>query len=174
MSVSELRVSIRLFLTELYALRFSARRNLNRNVPSTSYEGTYSHLINKIKRNVLFSMVVSPYELRKNGWSSSSDGTDNLASIVLKDKEGNAKGSWSFPLTYSDNKYSLVLDAMMSAKVQDALSSTTDDNTRAAKALSETSSTSICRLKAVNESLANPQDIYATVKATGYTSADTS
>lgn len=134
-----------------------------------SYEIKFYNKGDKDKKNVLFSMVVSPYELRKNGWSSTSEGTENLASIKLKDKDGNDKGNWTFPLTYSDNKYSLVLDAMMSAKVQDAINKVIADEK---KELEQTSSTSICRLAEVNESLKNEQDIYATVKATAYKTTD--
>ncbi len=134
-----------------------------------SYEIKFYNKGDKDKKNVLFSMVVSPYELRKNGWSSTSEGTENLASIKLKDKDGKEKGNWIFPLTYSDNKYSLVLDAMMSAKVQDAINKVTVDEK---KALEQTSSTNICRLADVNKSLENEQDIYATVKATAYKTTD--
>ena len=120
----------------------------------------------KTSDNLLFTMTISPYDLRTAGWSSSTESTDNMASVELKDKSGNSKGNWSFPLTYSDNKYSLVLDAMMSAKVQKAINDVADPVTKTD--LERTSSTSICRLQAVDTELATQQNIYATVKATPY------
>lgn len=120
----------------------------------------------KTSDNLLFTMTISPYDLRTAGWSSSTESTDNMASVELKDKSGASKGNWSFPLTYSDNKYSLVLDAMMSAKVQKAINDVTD--TVMKTNLERTSSTSICRLQAVATELATQQNIYATVKATPY------
>ena len=141
------------------------------NAQDVSYEIKFYKKSDTNRENALFSMTVSPYELRKNGWSATSEGTDNLASIQLKDKAGNNKGNWTFPLTYSDNKYSLVLDAMMSAKVQSVINEATTDTK---KALEQTSSTSICRLAEVNTDLKNQQDIYATIKATGYTATDAS
>lgn len=120
----------------------------------------------KTSDNLLFTMTISPYDLRTAGWSSSTESTDNMASVELKDKSGASKGNWSFPLTYSDNKYSLVLDAMMSAKVQKAINDVAASATKTD--LERTSSTSICRLQAVATELATQQNIYATVKATPY------
>ena len=125
----------------------------------------------KTSDNLLFTMTISPYDLRTAGWSSSTESTDNMASVELKDKNGTSKGNWSFPLTYSDNKYSLVLDAMMSAKVQKAINDVTDTVTKTN--LERTSSTSICRLQAVTPELATQQNIYATVKATPYKGTQT-
>lgn len=125
----------------------------------------------KTSDNLLFTMTISPYDLRTAGWSSSTESTDNMASVELKDKNGTSKGNWSFPLTYSDNKYSLVLDAMMSAKVQKAINDVTDTVTKTN--LERTSSTSICRLQAVTAELATQQNIYATVKATPYKGTQT-
>lgn len=125
----------------------------------------------KTSDNLLFTMTISPYDLRTAGWSSSTESTDNMASVELKDKTGTSKGNWSFPLTYSDNKYSLVLDAMMSAKVQKAINDVTDTVTKTN--LERTSSTSICRLQAVTPELATQQNIYATVKATPYKGTQT-
>lgn len=115
----------------------------------------------------LFSMMVSPYDIRTAGWSGKSDdSTANFASVTLYDKNKQDKGQWAFPITYSDNKYSLVLDAMMSAKTQAVIGS--KSGTTEATAFAETLSTSICRLAAVDSALADPQDIYATVKAISY------
>lgn len=77
-----------------------------------------------------------------------------LVSFEIQDKKGNSKGQWTFPITYSDNRYSLILDAMMSAKVQAVLASGSGTT---AEALARTSSTSICRLGKVASDLKNPQ-----------------
>lgn len=135
-----------------------------------SYEVSFYNKA-KTSDNLLFTMTISPYDLRTAGWSSSTESTDNMASVELKDKNGTSKGNWSFPLTYSDNKYSLVLDAMMSAKVQKAINDVTDTVTKTN--LERTSSTSICRLQAVTAELATQQNIYATVKATPYKGTQT-
>lgn len=127
-----------------------------------SYELTFYKNSDKSK---LFAMTVSPYEMRKNGWTATSGTTEGLASLEVQDKNGNSKGQWTFPLTYSDNRYSLTLDAMMSAKVQAVLASGSGTT---AEALAKTSSTSICRLGKVASDLKDPQDIYATVKAVSY------
>ncbi len=114
----------------------------------------------------LFTMTVSPYDMRSNGWSADSSGTACMAKLELKDKEGNSKDVWEFPVTYSDNRYSLVLDAMMSAKVQAAIEAQTSENNKTA--LERTSSISITRLGEVASDLKQMQDIYATVKAVPY------
>lgn len=117
----------------------------------------------------LFSMVVSPYDLRKNGWSIDQNKSDSgqMASVTLKDGKNKESEGWEFPLTYSDNKYSLVLDAMMSAKTQATLASDSS-------AYEKTLSTSICRLASMTSEndLAKAQNIYATVKATSYAGKD--
>ena len=127
-----------------------------------SYELTFYKNSDKSKQ---FTMTVSPYEMRKNGWTATSGTTEGLVSFEIQDKKGNSKGQWTFPITYSDNRYSLILDAMMSAKVQAVLASGSGTT---AEALARTSSTSICRLGKVASDLKNPQDIYATVKAVSY------
>lgn len=133
-----------------------------------SYEITFYKRGNTTK---LFSMVVSPYDLRKNGWSADESSDQCFTKLVLKDKNNTEKGTWDFPLTYSDKKYSLVLDAMMSAEVQALLDSKSGTN----KAdYEKTLSTSILRLASVASELENPQDIYATVKATSYSGGDQS
>ncbi|WP_270246120.1 type II secretion system protein [Coprococcus sp. AM11-30B] len=115
----------------------------------------------------LFSMVVSPYDLRKNGWSIDQNKSDSgqMASVTLKDGKNKESEGWEFPLTYSDNKYSLILDAMMSAKTQATLASDSS-------AYEKTLSTSICRLASMTKDLAKAQNIYATVKATSYAGKD--
>ncbi len=121
---------------------------------------------NKTNDKVLFSVRVSPMDMRTGGWSS-TDSTKAMASLVVKDSKGADKGTWQFPVTYSDNKFSLVLDAMMSAKVQATLDSATTDND-----LLKSSSTSITRLSSVASSLSTPQNIYAKVKATPYSGSE--
>lgn len=89
-----------------------------------------------------------------------------MATFELKDKDGKSKGSWAFPVTYKDNKYSLVLDAMMSVKVKAML----QISGPAEKVLARTElyDTSIQRLKSVAQDLEVPVDMYATVKAVSY------
>ncbi len=143
----------------------------------TSYEIA---VYNKKDNSKLFSMILSPYDLRKAGWSGkNADSTASFASVTLLDSNDNEEGQWSFPLTYQDNKYSLVLDAMMSAKVQALLESREGGSD--SDALQRTLSTSICRLASVNgtnltetQDLTKPQNIYATVKAISYAGTDSS
>lgn len=153
------------------SLQNSERLSLNwsSNVGSSldvSYEITF-YLKGSDKK--LFSMVVSPYDLRKNGWSIDQNKSDSgqMASVTLKDGKNKESEGWEFPLTYSDNKYSLVLDAMMSAKTQATLASDSS-------AYEKTLSTSICRLASMTSEndLAKAQNIYATVKATSYAGKD--
>lgn len=151
------------------SLQNSERLSLNwsSNVGSSldvSYEITF-YLKGGDKK--LFSMVVSPYDLRKNGWSIDQNKSDSgqMASVTLKDERNKESEGWEFPLTYSDNKYSLILDAMMSAKTQATLASDSS-------AYEKTLSTSICRLASMTKDLAKAQNIYATVKATSYAGKD--
>lgn len=131
-----------------------------------SYEVVFYKKAGKSK---LFSMVISPYDLRKSGWSVDTSEGKEFAKITLKDSTNKECGSWEFPLTYSDNKYSLVLDAMMSAKVQALLDSKSGSNK---VDFEKTLSTNINRLSSVASALETPQDIYATVKATSYSGND--
>ena len=127
------------------------------------YEVTF---YKKDKQTKLFSLVVSPYKMATKGWKGTNNSTANMASLEVKDANGNSKGNWTFPVTYSDNKYSLVLDGIMSAKVQEALNEKSGSEKIA---LERTYSTSICRLADVNKSFASAQDICATVKAVPFT-----
>ena len=126
-----------------------------------SYELTFYNNKDKSK---LFSMTVSPYDMRKSGWSAQSDGS-SMATLEVRDKNGNTMQNWAFPITYSDSRYSLVLDAMMSAKVQAVLDSRSGNEQIS---LERTSSTSIRRLMTVASDFEKQQDIYATVKAVAY------
>lgn len=118
----------------------------------------------------LFSLTMSPYDMARNGWSGAegenTEGLSTMATFELKDKDGKSKGSWAFPVTYKDNKYSLVLDAMMSVKVKAML----QISGPAEKVLARTElyDTSIQRLKSVARDLEVPVDMYATVKAVSY------
>ena len=116
-------------------------------------------------KSKLFSLTMSPYDMGTEGWNGESGSSTELTALTLTDQNGTDKGKWYFPVTYSDNKYSLVLDAMMSAKVMAALDATSGDTKTE---LEKTSSTSIRRLSAVAGDLANAQNIYATVKAVSY------
>lgn len=152
--------SINLQNSEKLSLNWSSNVGLDAGV---SYEVKFYDDKNK---NLLFTTVISASDLMKNGWSPSEENsTENMATVELKDKDGTTKGNWSFPLTYSDNKYSLVLDAMMSADVLEAIN-TVEPGKKTD--LERTSSTSISRLQVVAESLSSPQDIYATVQAKPY------
>lgn len=132
-----------------------------------SYEITFC----KDKTNEkLFSLTMSPYDMARNGWSGAegenTEGLSTMATFELKDKDGDSKGSWAFPVTYKDNKYSLVLDAMMSVKVQAMLQISGQEEKVLAR--TELYDTSIQRLKSVAQDLEVPVDIYATVKAVSY------
>lgn len=132
-----------------------------------SYEITFC----KDKTNEkLFSLTMSPYDMARNGWSGAegenTEGLSTMATFELKDKDGKSEGSWAFPVTYKDNKYSLVLDAMMSVKVQAMLQISGQEEKVLARA--ELYDTSIQRLKSVAGDLEVPVDIYATVKAVSY------
>lgn len=126
-----------------------------------SYELTF---YNDKDKSRLFSMTVSPYDMRKGGWSAQNN-SSSMASLEIRDKNGNTMQNWSFPITYSDSRYSLVLDAMMSAKAQAVLESRSGNEQIA---LSRTSSSSIRRLAAIASDFEKQQDIYATVKAVAY------
>lgn len=118
----------------------------------------------------LFSLTMSPYDMARNGWSGAegenTEGLSTMAAFELKDKDGNSKGSWAFPVTYKDSKYALVLDAMMSVKVQAMLQISGQEEKVLARA--ELYDTSIQRLKSVARNLEVPVDMYATVKAVSY------
>lgn len=138
-----------------------------------SLDVSYKIAMYKKDGTPLFSMVLSPFDVRTEGWSGKDESsTYAFASVTLLDGSGKDQGKWSFPLTYSDNKYFLVLDAMMSAKTQALLTSRT--GTDSENALLRTLSTSICRLAGMTEdqALATPQDIYATVEAMSYAGTD--
>lgn len=138
-----------------------------------SLDVSYKIAMYKKDGTPLFSMVLSPFDVRTEGWSGKDESsTYAFASVTLLDGSGKDQGKWSFPLTYSDNKYSLVLDAMMSAKTQALLTSRTGADSE--NALLRTLSTSICRLAGMTEdqALATPQNIYATVEAMSYAGTD--
>lgn len=114
----------------------------------------------------LFSLTMSPFDMAKNGWSGNEDGAYTMAKFLLKDADGQERETYAFPVTYSDGKYSLVLDAMMSVKVQAMLQAGgTADAVREREKLY---STSIQRLGEIAQSLEIPTDIYATVQAVSY------
>ena len=134
-----------------------------------------SYRISAYKKDgtALFSMVLSPYDVRKEGWSGKEESSAaSFANVTLMNDKGENQGTWSFPLIYSDHKYSLVLDAMMSARTQALLNSRigTEDE----KTLQQTLSTSICRLAGMtkDQALASPQDMYMTVEAMSYAGTD--
>ena len=121
---------------------------------------------NKTGDKELFSVRVSQMDMRAAGWST-TNADFSMASLTVKDADGRDRGTWQFPVTYSDNKFSLVLDAMMSAKVQATLDKQTNNGSTSSDLL-RTSSISITRLTSVASVLSEPQTIYAKVKATAY------
>ncbi len=132
-----------------------------------SYELTFYQADGEKKK--LFSLVMSPYDMGENGWNGQSGSTSEMASFTLRDSDGNEKGTWDFPVSLSNNTYSLVLDAMMSAETLGTL-----DANSTSKDLERTESTSILRLAEVAESLSENQNIYATVKAVSYAGTSSS
>lgn len=143
----KLRITtISLHNSEKLSLNWSSNAGYSQ---AADYEVTF---YKKDKQTKLFSLVVSPYKMATGGWKGTTNSTANMASLEVKDATGKTKGNWTFPVTYSDNKYSLVLDGIMSAKVQEVLN---EKNGSEKIALERTYSTSICRLTAVNESLAS-------------------
>lgn len=133
--------------------------------PGVDYEVSFYKNDDQSK---LFMLRVSPFDMRQQGWSGESDSAAGMAALELTKADGTKEETgWQFPVTYSDNRYSVVLDAMMSAKVQAALDSQKDESAKTE--LEKSSSTSISRLATVAAALADPQNIYATVKATAYT-----
>ena len=120
----------------------------------------------KDNKEKLFELRVSPFDMRTQGWDGSSASKTGMASLDITKKDGTKDTLWNFPVTYSDNKYSLVLDAMMSAKTQAVLDSQKDEASKSN--LEKSISTSITRLADISEVLAKPQNIYATVTAAAY------
>ena len=79
----------------------------------------------------LFTLRVSPFDMGQQGWSTNANSTAGMATLELTKADGTKDTSnWMFPVTYSDNKYSVVLDAMMSAKVQAALDGQTNESAK--------------------------------------------
>ncbi len=129
-----------------------------------SYELTFYQAGDKTK---LFRLMMSPHDMKTGGWDGQSGSTSEMASFTLYDANDTEKGSWDFPVSLSNNSYSLVLDAMMSAETLGTLEAKASD-----KELSKTESTSILRLAEVAEVLEENQEIYATVKAVSYAGSD--
>ncbi len=112
----------------------------------------------------LFSTIVNWYDLRAAGANE-----NQTARLVLKDADGNILGGnsavWAFPFQYQatesgNGRFSLVLDAMMSAQLYETLSAK-----QGQPAVAREYDTGITRLGDVVSPLAEPQDIYATVQA---------
>ena len=158
----KLRITtINLLNSEQLSLNWSSNVGGSRDV---SYEIKF---YNKDSNELLFSLTMSPYDMvAMDGWSGTAGGTSTLAKFTLKDSTGKDRGVWAFPVNYSDNKYSLVLDAMMSAEVQAMINISPEENI--AKARQQLYSTNITRLNAVSDELAQPVNMYATVKAVSY------
>lgn len=155
--------SINLVNSEKLSLDWSSNVGANEEVDYTVdfYE--------KSNNKKLFTLRVSPYDMQCKGWSGDEKKSSYFAELDVKDESQKSQSGWKFPVTYDagNKKFSLVLDAMMSAKVQASLE-------KASKAagenlLEKSSSTNITRLKKISEAMANPVNVYAKVKATSYT-----
>ncbi len=115
----------------------------------------------------LFGLTVDRSELSGNGWSGNNVGAASMAVLTLTvpgEGESPQEEMWTFPLTYKEGSFSLVLDGMMSADAKASLDAKSISQAEA-KALARSSSVSITRLAQVAEILAEPADIYATVQA---------
>lgn len=88
----------------------------------------------------LFSVELDRSALQKDGWTS---GKSAPLKLTYSDSSGNAKTeTWHFPLTYDENgRFSLTLDAMMSARLQSRLEAGAGE-----KELQQSHNTSITRL----------------------------
>lgn len=107
----------------------------------------------------LFFAVVDRSGLQKEGWTS---GKSAPLTLTYSDSSGNVKTEiWHFPLTYDENgRFSLTLDAMMSARLLSRLEAGAGD-----KVLQRSHNTSITRLGGVIPALLEPQDLYAVITA---------
>lgn len=112
----------------------------------------------------LFELVLDRSEL--GDWSGEQADGSRKVRLALKDKDGEDKGEWMFPVTYENGTFTLVLDAMMSAKLQAAVDQSAGLTKKEQQKLHQEFDTSITRLAAVAEQLATPQNIYATIQAT--------
>ncbi len=110
----------------------------------------------------LFSTQVNRSALTEQGWSGSQ-----MVTLTLKDAQGKTQ-DWDFPLYYQEGgsgqngRFSLILDAMMSASLLESLNAHEKDSKNSP---ARTSSTSITRLSSQIPALEKPRDIYAVVKA---------
>ncbi len=127
------------------------------------------------------------FSVSVDGWDLRADGGGGFAELELKgpasaDGSAVSYGTWNFPLSYQNGRFSLVLDAMMSADLLESL----EAKGQAAAAGADASAwnawldflqqygTSITRFTQAREGgapaanlqgLAKPQDIYAVVTA---------
>lgn len=114
----------------------------------------------------LFSTSVNWYDLKAAGANE-----NQVAGLKLTDSEGNTIGGeaavWYFPLTYQakegqNGKFSLVLDAMMSAELMERLYAA--EQAGQGEVLAREYSTSITRLGAFIPQLSLPCDVYAVIE----------
>ena len=120
----------------------------------------------------LFSLTVDLFELREFGWQSGEG-----ASLKLSYPEAGANQTadgWYFPLTYKEGKFSLILDGMMSARLNALLEAKADPDAIAGSGSADAGvknqkafNTSITRLGEEIQALSDlkePQNIYAGVQ----------
>ena len=162
----KLRITtINLLNSEQLSLNWSSNAGDSRDV---SYKIAFYRKSDDTK---LFSMTMSPYDMDRQGWAGASTSTAAFASFELFKSDGSSAGQWAFPVYYSNGRYSLVLDAMMSAEVQAMLQ--TSSSTGTSDDRERLYSTNIQRLQSVSDILADPVDIYATVQAVSYAGSET-
>lgn len=123
----------------------------------------------------LFSLTVDLFELRKFGWQSGE-----VASLKLSYFNGNTdqtEDGWYFPLTYKDGKFSLILDGMMSARLNALLEAKADPDVLAGSGAGGSADDGVKTRKAFNTSITRlgeeisalsdlkaPQNIYAVIE----------
>lgn len=153
--------SIHLVNSETLSLDWSG--NSRHNDLDVNYQITFYRAADD---QALFSTVVNLSRLQSEGALA-----EQTAMLTLQDAAGNEIGGtharWAFPFHYqasagSKGKFSLTLDAMMSAELQAVL----DAKTGADKTMVQQNySTSITRLGDQIEELQTPTDLYARIQA---------
>ena len=126
--------SINLVNSETLSLNWSSNsRHDNRDVEF--HITFYKKVGDKAKGEKLFSTVIDRSELSKKGFGKAGNTMVHLKLLGQEDAAtGKNKdlGEWAFPLTYQETgqngRFSLVLDAMMSAELMESLKAETPDS----------------------------------------------
>lgn len=174
--------AINLVNSETLSLNWSSNsRHDNRDVEF--HITFYKKVGDKAKGEKLFSTVIDRSELSKKGFGKAGNTMVHLKLLGQEDAAtGKNKdlGEWAFPLTYQETgqngRFSLVLDAMMSAELMESLKAETPDSLSVGDdglALLREYSTSITRYAGLSKAgseipelaqLARPQDICAEIE----------